>query len=194
MPWKKLSGLLLVAIMVLTPSVGEYARNRIDAAYSAAAEPRGLAPALAAAPDAGFVAALGPTPARISGEGERSYDEVQGIRVVGEPWFRKKIEQALDLLKRKDPENYRLVVENLTEIRADSSITGLGIFARVYPATGVVRYKPWRPELPESVAATLAHEAMHVYAYRHSLPYSGEEGERLANEKWNEVAYRLTRK
>lgn len=218
MLWKRLSGLLLVAIMILAPYVGEYVKNRIDAAYSAvanatASEPSGLTPAFA-----GFASALHPTPARADGEDACSNDaarnhtrvakprtvspktqksettQVHGIKVDGPTWFKKQVEQALDLLKRKDPENYRLVVENVTEISADRSVTGLGVFARVNPTTDAVRYKPWRDELPASMAATLVHEAAHVYAYKNGLPYSGEEGEDFASEKWNEASYRLTRR
>lgn len=100
----------------------------------------------------------------------------------------------MELLREKDPDGYRLVVENIREIRPDDESRKRNRLAAVDPATGVAKVMPWRDGSPRSVAASLVHEAMHVYLYRNGSQYSREEEERLAGERDEETFYRLTSK
>jgi hypothetical protein len=125
-----------------------------------------------------------PTPQGNSG-GE-AFDEVHGIRVVGSERFKREVREAMDVLKEGDIEGYNLVQEYVRKIEM-RRIRGM---AESF-SDGTVVFDPNYTDSTIGRAGAMVHEAMHIYLYRHGLPYSGEEGEEACIRRQTEAINRL---
>lgn len=95
-----------------------------------------------------------------------------GIKVLADKENQSLIQKALDLMKAKTPEFFRLVINNVKEIRQSEGLFVLGPVKSV-PGTNTIAFRNFADRYTEyNVADFFVHEATHIIDQHKGNPYT----------------------
>ena len=95
-----------------------------------------------------------------------------GIKVLADKENQSLIQKALDLMKAKTPEFFRLVINNVKEIRQSDDLFVLGPVKSV-PGTNTIAFSNFADRYTEyNVADFFFHEATHIIDQHKGRPYT----------------------
>lgn len=102
-----------------------------------------------------------------------------GLKIIGPPHFKERINNALRLLKEKAPHDYECVMYFIDRIRCENR-GGLSAHIDVETRTVAVNERPKKSKFdPALTAGILVHEACHSELYYRGLPYKDRLGEAI---------------
>ena len=106
----------------------------------------------------------------------RAIETFDGIRLnIQDDDMLDMVKAGLTYLKNKAPTEYEFVKDHINEIR-QAQRSGMHVRSGIFDLSKV------SANSVEWTAAVIYHDSIHVYEYRNGLPFTGEEGERYANE------------
>ncbi len=100
-----------------------------------------------------------------------------GLKIIGPPHFKERINNALRLLKEKAPHDYECVMYFIDKIECEKSLSS---FIKVETRTLILSERPKKSKFdPALTAGILVHEACHSELYYKGLPYRDRLGEAI---------------
>ena len=100
-----------------------------------------------------------------------------GLKIIGPPHFKERVNNALKLLKEKAPHDYECVMYFIDRIECGKSLRS---FIKVKTRTLILSESPKKSKFdPALTAGTLVHEACHSELYHKGLPYGDRLGEAI---------------